>query len=180
MAAGPWRRDLRHAFDERRGIARAPPSQGDFNRALKEAEYTISMSPYDAAVVGDLSQVAIMSGRPDKGLQWINLALPLDPNSSKDLKFTTAWALRLLGKNDDAIAALKQSFYPDGASPLELAINLVRLGRMEEAKAEVKLMLEKNDPTFTQSKWRQASFYSDPSIINGEVADLGKAGLPEK
>ena len=26
MAAGPWRRDLRHAFDGRRGIARAPPS----------------------------------------------------------------------------------------------------------------------------------------------------------
>jgi hypothetical protein len=27
MAADPWRRDLRHAFDECRGIARAPPSQ---------------------------------------------------------------------------------------------------------------------------------------------------------
>ena len=32
MAAGPWRRDLRHAFDERRGIARAPPSQDGSTR----------------------------------------------------------------------------------------------------------------------------------------------------
>ena len=121
-----------------------------------------------------------MSGKPDKALQWIGLALPLDPNSSKDLKFSTAWALRLLAKNDDAVVALKQSFYPNGAAPLEFAINLVRLGRIDEAKAQVKLMLEKNDPTFTQAKWRQASFYSDPSIIDGEVADLAKAGLPEK
>jgi TolB-like protein/class 3 adenylate cyclase len=161
-------------------LAKVLTTEGDFNRALKEAEYTISMSPYDAAVIGDLSQVAIMSGRPDKGLQWIDLALPLDPNSSKDLKFATAWALRLLGKNEDAVVALKQSFYPSGGAPLELAINLVRLGRIDEAKAEVKLMLEKNDPAFTQSKWRQASFYSDPSIVDGEVADLAKAGLPER
>jgi adenylate cyclase len=161
-------------------FAKVLTTESDFNRALKEAEYTISMSPYDAAVIGDLTQVAIMSGKPDKALQWIGLALPLDPNSSKDLKFSTAWALRLLGKNDDAVAALKQSFYPDGGAPLELAIELVRLGRIDEAKAQVKLMLAKNDPTFTQSKWRQASFYSDPSIIDGEVADLAKAGLPEK
>ena len=161
-------------------FAKVLTTEGDFNRALKEAEYTISMSPYDAAEIGDLVQVAIMSGEPDKALQWIQLALPLDPNSSKDLKFSTAWALRLLGKNDDAVVALKQSFYPNGATPLEFAINLVRLGRIDEAKAQVKLMLEKNDPTFTQAKWRQASFYSEPSIIDGEVVDLAKAGLPEK
>jgi len=27
---------------------------------------------------------------------------------------------------------------------------------------------------------RQGHFYSDPSIVDGEVADLAKAGLPEK
>ena len=161
-------------------FAKVLTTEGDFNRALTEAEYTISMSPYDAAEIGDLVQVAIMAGKPDKALQWIQLALPLDPNSSKDLKFSTAWALRLLGKNDDAVVALKQSFYPNGATPLEFAINLVRLGRIDEAKAQVKLMLEKNDPTFTQAKWRQASFYSEPSIIDGEVVDLAKAGLPDK
>ena len=51
---------------------------------------------------------------------------------------------------------------------------------MDEAKAQVKLMLEKNDPKFTQAKWRQGYFYSDPSIVDAEVADLANAGLPEK
>ena len=41
-------------------------------------------------------------------------------------------------------------------------------------------MLEKNDPKFTQAKWREGCFYSDPSIVEAEVADLAKAGLPEK
>jgi hypothetical protein len=51
---------------------------------------------------------------------------------------------------------------------------------VDEAKAQVKLMLEKNDPKFTQAKWHQGYFYSDPSIVDGEVGDLAKAGLPEK
>ena len=67
-----------------------------------------------------------------------------------------------------------------GDTPLNIAINLIRLGRVDEAKAQVKLMLEKNDPKFTQAKWREGYLYSDPSIVAGEVADLAKAGLPEK
>jgi adenylate cyclase len=40
--------------------------------------------------------------------------------------------------------------------------------------------LKKNDPKFTGGAWRTAWFYSDPSIVDREVADLAKAGLPEK
>jgi adenylate cyclase len=61
-----------------------------------------------------------------------------------------------------------------------MAIDLVRLDRIDEAKARVRSYLEKNDPKFTQAKWRQVYFYSDPSIVEAEVADLAKAGLPEK
>jgi adenylate cyclase len=60
-----------------------------------------------------------------------------------------------------------------------VAVALVRLGRLDEAKAEVKLML-KNDPKFTRAKWREGYFYSDPSIMDREVADLAQAGLPEE
>ena len=98
----------------------------------------------------------------------------------KDLQYTRCWALRLLGKYEDSLAAFKQSKTDSGDAPLNMAIDLVRLGRMDEAKAQVKVMLEKNDPKFTQAEWRQGYFYSDPSIVDGEVADLAKAGLPEK
>jgi hypothetical protein len=43
----------------------------------------------------------------------------------------------------------------------------------------VKLAL-KNDPKLTGARFEATWFYSDPSIPDREVADLAKAGLPEK
>ena len=154
-------------------------TEGDFNRALTEADTAISMAPYDAFAIGRLSVVPLVSGRPEKAVEWIDLAIARDPNGAKDLNYNKAWALRLLGKYEDSLAAFIKAPI-EGDVPLQRAINLVRLGRTDEAKGQVKLMLEKNDPKFTQAKWREGYFYSDPSIVEGEVADLGKAGLPEK
>ena len=112
-------------------------------------------------------------------MEWINFAATRDPNSAEGMNYKKGWVLRLLGKYEDSIKAFKETSM-GGDAFLNLAINLVRLGRMDEAKAQVKLMLEKNDSKFTQAKWREGYFYSDPSIVDGEVADLAKAGLPEK
>jgi adenylate cyclase len=155
-------------------------SEGDFSRALKEADTAIALAPYDAFMIGNLAQIAIMSGKPDKGLEWIDFARTHDPNGLKQQNYNKGWALRILGKYEDSVAAFRQSFYPDGDAPLHIAVALFRLGQIIEAKAEVKLMLEKNDPKFTQAKWREGYFYSDSSIMDSEVADLAKAGLPEK
>jgi TolB-like protein len=155
-------------------------SEGDFSRALNEADTAIALAPYDASLIANLSQLLMIAGRPEKGLEWTNFAREHDPNGLKQQNYNKGLALRLLGKYDDSIAAFRQSFYPDGDTPLHLAIALVRLGRIDEAKAEVKLMLEKNDPKFTQAKWREGWIYSDPSIVEAEVADLAKAGVPEK
>ena len=94
------------------------------------------------------------------------------------MNYFRGWALRVLGKPEDSLAAYKQAD-ASGDAPLNIAIDLVRLGRIDEAKARVRSNLAKNDPKFTQAKWRQVYFYSDPSIVDREVADLAKAGLPE-
>jgi hypothetical protein len=96
------------------------------------------------------------------------------------LNYNRGWALRILGKYEDSIAAFRQSNYPDGDTRIHLAIALVRLGRIDEARAEVRAYLEKNNSKFTGGAWRAAWSYSDPSIVEAEVADLAKAGLPEK
>jgi hypothetical protein len=68
-------------------------------------------------------------------------------------------ALRLLGKYEDSIATFRQSTsYPDGDPPLQVAIALVPLGRIDEAKAEVKAFLEKTDPKYTVAKRRYGFF----------------------
>ena len=154
-------------------------SERDFLRALNEADAAVALAPYDSAMRAMLAQVLITAGKVEKGLEWNDLARPQDPNMVKFQFYNRGLGLRLLGKDNDSIAAFKQAGYPDGDVPLHVAVALVRLGRTDEAKAEVKLML-KNDPKFTQAKWREGYFYSDPSIVEGEVTDLAKAGLPEK
>ena len=154
-------------------------TERNFGRALSEAETAISLAPFDAFLIGNLSVVPLMSGRPDKALEWIEFAAKHDPSSARAMNYNRGWALRILGKPEDSLVAFKQADMSSVDTPLHVAIGLVRLGRMDEAKAHVKLMLEKNDPKFTQAKWRQAYFYSDSSIVEGEVADLAKAGLPE-
>jgi hypothetical protein len=59
------------------------------------------------------------------------------------------------------------------------AIALYRLGRVDEAKKALKSALMVN-PTMTQAVWRSGSVYSNPKIVDSEVADLEKLGLPEK
>jgi adenylate cyclase len=87
--------------------------------------------------------------------------------------------LTVEGKHEESLVAL-QDADPNGVSaPLLRTINLVQLNKLEEARTELKKVLGM-DPTFTQAKWRDMYFYSDPSISERQIADLAKAGLSEK
>jgi tetratricopeptide (TPR) repeat protein len=154
-------------------------SERDFPRALHEADTAVAFGPYDGIMHAHLSQLLITAGEVKKGMEWNELAHPQDPGGLSFQNYNRGLGLRLLGKYEESMAAFKQSGYPDGDTPLHIAIALVRLGRIDEAKAEVKVVL-KNDPKFTQAKWRASWSYSDPSIMDREVADLAKADLPEK
>ena len=154
-------------------------SEADFLRALHEADTAVAFGPYDGTMHAHLSQLLMTAGEVKKGLEWNELAHPQDPGGLGFQNYNRGLGLRLLGKYEDSIAAFKQSFYPDGDTPLNIAIALVRLGRLDEAREEVKVAL-KNNPKFTGASFRATWFYGDPSIPDREVADLAKAGLPEK
>jgi adenylate cyclase len=64
-------------------------------------------------------------------------------------------------------------------TPATKAIVLDRLGRTEDASAELKNALAIK-PKFTQANWRELYFYSDPTIVEREIANLANLGLPEK
>ena len=81
-------------------FAQVLTTEGDFDRALEEAEAAISMAPYDASLIGDLSGVPIMSGKPDKALEWIDLArrpairaVRRDMNYNRGLGASRAWEI---------------------------------------------------------------------------------------
>jgi len=61
---------------------------------------------------------------------------------------------------------------------LQYAITLVRLGRLDEARAAVQAA-RAEDPNLGRTAWRAATFYADPAILPAELAALTAAGLPE-
>jgi adenylate cyclase len=90
-------------------LALALPFEREFSRAQEEANAAVAMAPYDAFAIGKLAIVPIMAGKPQKGLEQADFALAHDPNALKDLQYTRGWALRLLGKYEDSLAAFKQT-----------------------------------------------------------------------
>jgi adenylate cyclase len=150
--------------------------EGDFRGAVQHAEKSLAISPHDPGLALDLSTIFIMSGDLDRAMAMVDKAVAASP--SLDGNYRRAWIYHLTGEDEESLAALDKAFtFPD--TPFLRAIGLARLGRLEDAQAEVKAALEKQ-PGFTQSIWREGYFYSDPSIVEREVADLARAGVPEK
>jgi tetratricopeptide (TPR) repeat protein len=152
--------------------------EGDFKRAEAEAQAAIALAPYDANMLAGLASIPTMSGDPDRALDWLAKAAARDPGNRERLNYGSGWAYLVQGDYEKAIAALKEG--PNWVDmPILMAIAYVRLDRLDDARVAVKKALE-IDPAFTQAKWRDGYFYSDPSILERQLADLGKAGLPEK
>jgi tetratricopeptide (TPR) repeat protein len=152
--------------------------EGDFKRAEAEAQAAIALAPYDANMLAGLASIPTMSGDPDRALDWLAKAAARDPGNRERLNYGSGWAYLVQGDYEKAIAALKEG--PNWVDmPILMAIAYVRLDRLDDARVAVKKALE-IDPAFTQAKWREGYFYSDPSILERQLADLGKAGLPEK
>jgi adenylate cyclase len=150
-----------------------------FDQALKEAETAKSLAPYDAFMIGDLCTVLYASGRPMQAVEWADTARARDPANAAYYNGVKGWALEIAGKPQESLAALDSGMFWGDLFPFVRAIVLVRLNRIDEARAEVKKGLAV-DSSYTQAKWRKINIYSDPSILDNEVADLARAGLPEK
>jgi len=157
-------------------LARALSAQRHPEAALKEAETARQLAPYDAYMLGHLAATFVENGQPQKGLELIEDAAKREPGQEAVYNFRRGWAYTVLGEEEKALASLAQG--PDWVDvPLFRAINLVRLDKLDEARAQVTAALAKH-PDFTCATWLSGYFYSDPKIIEAQIADLKKAGLP--
>jgi tetratricopeptide (TPR) repeat protein len=82
-----------------------------------------------------------------------------------------------VGRYEEALATLKQNNKPNFVTHRSLAAVYVRLSRLEEARAEVSKMFEKN-PHYTL-KSENYRPYNDDTRRERLVTDLRKAGVPD-
>lgn len=152
--------------------------RGNYADGVEEAKRTIALTPYDARVLRQLTDVLIADGEYEMALEWLARAEPREPGREDEYILQRALIYRLTGKYDEALAEYAKVPEPDIYPRLSRAIALVKLDRIDEAREAVKGALAEN-PDFTQATWRQGSFYSDPAILDGEISALAQAGLPE-
>jgi tetratricopeptide (TPR) repeat protein len=152
----------------------------DFGRSVAEAQEAIKLAPYDGQLKFSLVDVLIAAGRYYVALQWLDDAKPRYPGRTAAYEANRGLIYRLQGNYEQSVASYRSAGDIGWSySRMSMAISLYHLGQVEEAKALVRTAL-KDSPDFTQALWRSGSVYSDPTIHDREVADLGKLGLPEK
>lgn len=152
--------------------------RGRFDDAVAEAERTIAITPYDARVLRQLTDVLVADGKYEMALEWLARGEPREPGREDEYILQRALVYRLMGDYDGALAEYAKVPEPDIYPRLSRAIALVKLDRIDEAREAVREALVET-PDFTQATWREGSFYSDPAILDGEIAALAEAGLPE-
>jgi TolB-like protein/class 3 adenylate cyclase/cytochrome c-type biogenesis protein CcmH/NrfG len=148
-----------------------PESDAAFATAL-------GLDPNNADAWATLSDLTVLSGRIDDGLDQIGRALRLNPRPD-------SWYYLLLGqaqyaarRYEAAVETLRREETYRTASRKFLAATLAQLGRLEEARSETQMFLVSN-PHWTISHWVATQPLRDEATRAHFVDGYRKAGLPD-
>jgi len=149
-----------------------------FDEADTEFAKAIELDPNEADTFAALSDIAVLAGRVEDGLDYIGKAFRLNP-------FPASWYYLALGQAqyahrdyDAAVETLRGDATYRTSSRRFLAASLAQLGRVEEARAEAELFLVGN-PHFTTRHWAATEPFRDAATLEHFLDGYRKAGLPE-
>ncbi len=191
-SGGPTEADRAAALElARKAVALDPDAAGSrwifgyllaYERRFAEADAefakAIALDPNEADTFAALSDIAVLAGRVDEGLDHARTAFRLNP-------FPPAWYFLALGQAqyaahdyDAAIETLRRDETWRTSSRRFLAASLAQLGRLDEARAEAKLFLVAN-PDFSIRHWAETEPFRDAAMLEHFLEGFRKAGLPE-
>lgn len=147
----------------------------DFDGALAAADKALALAPYDTFMRSRLAMVLVQAARPEMALEWIDQIARRDLARAWSCNYASGWANLVLGRFAEAVDALTQTEFND--THLLLAIAYVRLGQLDDARAEVEKATKIN-PTITVPIWRLGYSFRDAAISERYAVDLAQSGLP--
>jgi adenylate cyclase len=153
---------------------------GDFERSVAEAEAAGKLAPHDAFARADLGLFLAAAGRSDRAIEWLEEAIRRDGNPMDWYFANLGVAYYSAGRAADAVAQFQKMKAPPDVF---LAAAYARLGKLDEARASIARLLSYK-PAWTLQKeavWPsgKSSQFVEP-LQSAYLADLAKAGLPEK
>ncbi|WID96868.1 winged helix-turn-helix domain-containing protein [Bosea vestrisii] len=153
-----------------------------YERSFAEAEVefakALELDPNEADAWAALSDITVLAGRVDEGLDHIRKAFRLNPFPASWYYLPLGQALYAAGEYEAAVEALRRDETHRTSSRRFLAASLAQLGRLDEARAEAELFLVGN-PDFSIGHWAAMEPFRDAAMRERFVAGFRRAGLPE-
>ncbi len=153
-----------------------------YARSFAEADAqfarALELDPNEADTWAALSDVAVLAGRVEEGLECIRKAFRLNPFPASWYYLTLGQAQYAAGDYAAAVETLRRDETYRTSSRRFLAASLAQLGLLDEAHAEVQLFLVGN-PHFTIGHWAATEPFRDTATLAHFVDGYRKAGLPE-
>ncbi|HEV2509778.1 winged helix-turn-helix domain-containing tetratricopeptide repeat protein [Bosea sp. (in: a-proteobacteria)] len=148
--------------------------------AAADAEFAraIELDPNEADAWAALSDITVLAGRVDEGLEHIRKAFRLNPFPASWYFLPLGQALYAAGEHQSVVEALRRNETHRTSSRRFLAASLAQLGQLDEARAEVELFLVGN-PDFSIRHWAAMEPFRDDALRERFVEGFRKAGLPE-
>ncbi len=155
-------------------------------QAIAESERALALNPNLAAAHSQIGLAKLIDGHPEETESHELEALHASPRDTDANVWVAYIALSKLhlGSYEDALKFFRRSIelnrnWPTGR--FYLAATLVELGRLDEAKTEVKAALALN-PNFTLRRYRDGAQSDNPIFLKRReriTEDMRKAGVPE-
>jgi TolB-like protein/cytochrome c-type biogenesis protein CcmH/NrfG len=149
-----------------------------FAEADREFAKAIELDPNEADTWATLSDITVLAGRVDEGLEHIRKAFRLNPFPASWYYLTLGAAQYAAGDYEAAVETLRRDETYRTSSRRFLAASLAQLGRLGEARAEVEMFLVAN-PRFSTRRWAETEPFRDAATQEHFVDGFRKAGLPE-
>jgi TolB-like protein len=155
-------------------------------QAVDELNRALTLNPNLASAHAIIGLAKLYDGHPEETESHELEALRASPRDT-DSYFWVGWmaeAKLYLGAYEDALKLCHRSIELNRNYPTRFsycAAILVELGRLDEAKSEVKAGLAL-DPNFTLRRYRDGAQSGNPVFLKGReriIEDMRKAGVPE-
>ncbi|PDT07817.1 winged helix-turn-helix domain-containing protein [Rhizobium sp. M1] len=150
----------------------------DFAAADAEFAKAIELDPNEADTFAALSDVTVLAGRVEEGLEQIRKAFRLNPFPASWYYLALGQAQYAAGQYAAAVETLRRDETYRTSSRRFLAASLAQLGRLDEAQAETELFLVAN-PGFSIRHWAATEPFRDARTLDHFVEGYRKAGLPD-
>ena len=149
----------------------------EFDRSITEYERALALNSKHAEFLVDIADALVYMGRTDSAIAQYKEAMQINPRFPEWYFWRLGWAYYHAGRFEEAFSTLRKMNNPAPKVHLTMAVVYVRLGRLEEARAEVAEFLKK-EPEFTLEAVKRHP-YKDQAQLDQMIDDLQQAGFPE-